>query len=350
MRVCDNVVSPSTCELLHCLAIEHSERSHDGSSVFRRGAASDGELTLLETLIDSVLTSMNDTSPLVEYWSRNKWINLEAHADIDEDTLKDEGVLRVPDRAHVLYMKVGKELRGPTVVYPDKKVAWGSVSPSIISNGITKEYIVDVENYWDGDEIKDTIDNPGDMIIVPAVTGRLLRFDGSNFHSVPKPPDRMVMSETALTALEEEVMEEEDYWDGFDDDVDSDDEQDVRSVLLFNTWPDENDGPKGVLTDRAEIPDGIVVEDDDGSQSMSVKEKEMFRQQKIQCNPREEWREVPLSHSDDETEIANVRVPLMGTRARRGYTSSSAEMHGPVQGDDFYEKSKVTHVKLHRAD
>ena len=353
VRVCDNVVSPSTCELLHCLAVEHSERSYDGSSVFRRGVASDGKLTPLETMIDSVLSSLNDTSPLVEYWSRSKWTNLEAHADIDEDTLKDEGVLRVPDRAHVLYMKVSKELRGPTVVFPDRKVAWGSVSPRTLSDGgNTKEYIVDVENYWDDDDERTEASalNTEDMIIVPAVTGRLLRFDGSNFHSVPKPPERMVMSEKALAAYLEEVMEEEEYWDGFDDDDESHD--DVRSVLLFNTWPNEDEGPRGVRPDRTvqEIPDGIVVEDDDGSESMPVTEDTFQHWKQMKCNPREEWTEVALRHSDDGTENANVRVPLMGTRARRGYMSSSAEMQGPVRGEDFYEETKVTHVKLSRAD
>ena len=70
----------------------------------------------------------------------------------------------------------------------------------------------------------------------------------------------------------------------------------------------------------------------------------------MKCNPREEWTEVALRQSDDGTETANVRVPLMGTRARRGYISSSAEMQGPVRGEDFYEETKVTHVKLSRAD
>ena len=160
----------------------------------------------------------------------------------------------------------------------------------------------------------------------------------------------MVMSEKSLTAYLEEVMEEEEYWD---DDGDPDDEHDVRSVLLFNTWPDENDGPKGVLPDRTvhDIPDGIVVEDDDGRQSILGRVEDTFRHwQQMKCNPREEWREVALSHSDDETEIANVRVPLMGTRARRGFISNSAEMQGPVEREDFYEKSKVTLVKLNCAD
>lgn len=43
---------------------------------------------------------------MVEYWSRGQYINLDAHADIDENTLKEEGVLRCPKHGHVLYLQI----------------------------------------------------------------------------------------------------------------------------------------------------------------------------------------------------------------------------------------------------
>jgi hypothetical protein len=95
------------------LTIEHGARSSDGSSIFVRyphhhhhsststtsfqhpsqinSNTVKQQYTPLEAAIDSLLTSINDTSPIVEYWSRKNYINMDAHADIDEDYLKDEG-------------------------------------------------------------------------------------------------------------------------------------------------------------------------------------------------------------------------------------------------------------------
>eukprot|EP00578_Thalassiosira_sp_NH16_P023551 CAMPEP_0181105010 /NCGR_PEP_ID=MMETSP1071-20121207/15737_1 /TAXON_ID=35127 /ORGANISM="Thalassiosira sp., Strain NH16" /LENGTH=196 /DNA_ID=CAMNT_0023188255 /DNA_START=515 /DNA_END=1102 /DNA_ORIENTATION=+ len=192
---------------------------------------------------------------------------MDAHADIDEDTLKEEGVLRCPRNGHVLYMQISNkgdnDRMGPTVVFPGRKVAWGSVSPRTLPSGSTAsynfeenleervalEYVVDVENYWDEEQRRQygyekEEDEGGScegetMAIVPALNGRLLRFDGAAFHSVPKPPDRYLMSERELSKFfENERRDEEDcdddddddgYWDDeFDeyDDTDREDEDD----------------------------------------------------------------------------------------------------------------------------
>jgi len=137
VNVYDDVFDPQTCKILHRLTLAHSKRSHDGSSLFHRHSSpSDSKLTPLEKAIDSILASLNDTSPMVEYWSRPTYINMDAHADIDENTLKEEGILRCPRNGHVLYLQIynsnneaqddghdDKSKRmGPTVVFPERKV------------------------------------------------------------------------------------------------------------------------------------------------------------------------------------------------------------------------------------
>ena len=59
---------------------------------------------------------------IVEYWLRD---NIDAHADIDETKLEDDGNILCSDWGHVLYLVVEKnaegesddQLRGPTCVF-----------------------------------------------------------------------------------------------------------------------------------------------------------------------------------------------------------------------------------------
>jgi hypothetical protein len=366
---------------------------------------------------------------MVEYWSRSQYIHLDAHADIDENTLKEEGVLRCPRHGHVLYLQVANSVvmncneqtgngsngdmpaakatlteeekqsrMGPTVVF-NRKVAWGSVTPRTIHSGDynsdvgaashdspenmkerVQEYIVDVENYWDEetkrqygllDNDKDAQDTDEDkMAIVPAVNGRLLRFDGAAFHCVPKPPDRFLLSEDELTAfLEkdcEEDCEDDDYWDDEDDEDDEDDleKEDLsqqRSVILFNTWPAGSSGPRGVLPDCVveAVPDGIVLDEEDDS--ASVEDERIAEQwkkwqdeygpasEKLHCSPADDWK-LCIVDSLDAGETSDMTVPLMGNPTRRGCIQSKAVMQG--QGlkkrieNAFYDGRQVSMTTL----
>jgi hypothetical protein len=421
ISVYDNVIGPSTCRTLHTLTQQHTRRSHDGSSLFHRGPKQ--KLTPIENVLDSILRQLNDTSPMVEYWSRSQYMNLDAHADIDEDTLKEEGVLRCPRHGHVLYLQIAassdnmngnensgyeaatvaattisdeeKQSRmGPTVVF-NRKVAWGSVTPRTVHSGDlnsnfgaashnspenrkerVQEYIVDVENYWDEetkrqygllDNDKDAQDTDGDkMAIVPAVNGRLLRFDGEAFHCVPKPPDRFLFSGDELTAfLEkdcEEDCEDDDYWDDEDDDdLEREDLSQQRSVILFNTWPAGSSGPRGVLPDCVveAVPDGIVLDEDD---SASVEDERLAEQwknwqdeygpdaEKLYCNPADDWKLCIVDSLDGGDETCEITVPLMGNPTRRGCIQSKATMQ--CQGlkkrveNAFYDGRQVSMTTL----
>ncbi|KAL3798552.1 hypothetical protein HJC23_011856 [Cyclotella cryptica] len=254
---------------------------------------------------------------------------------------------------------------GPTIVFPKKKVAWGSVTPITAGEVEEEEYVVDVENYWD-DETKrqhgltpNTNQTHVDMVIVPALNGRLLRFDGRAFHAVPKPPHRYLMSKEELDDYlesEEENCQDDNYWD--DDDSDDDDQDMERSVLLFNTWPGENSGPRGVLPDRVvvDIPDGIVIEGgvDDAFQRQMEEERRQDWQEEygddfesVWCNGIQEWKCVPVERmsSDDRGTIV---VPLMGNPSRRGCNFKEDVLKGPINGleQKFYESERVSLVAL----
>lgn len=328
---------------------------------------------------------------------------------------------------------------GPTIVFPSRQVAWGSVSPRTTTtqdddDGGVPEYIVDVENYWD-DETKrqygmsegvDTNNNNNnnkggssnnnnnnnnnmekkeEMAIVPALNGRLLRFDGRAFHAVPKPPHRYLMNEEELTLyLKQEEGEcggdddDDEYWDHYDDE--EDEEEDIsnqRSVLLFNTWPESSGGPRGVKPDCIvdTMPDGIAIDidndgSDDGDNSYTLYQNQMEEDrwsswkdeygeefQSVLCNPINAWKSVsvesttstavslssPSTLSTEEGEVAaasssssrttKINVSLMGNPSRRGCLQTldvlnSRHAHG-VNKTMFYESERVSLVKLQQS-
>ncbi|KAL7517976.1 hypothetical protein ACHAWX_002845, partial [Stephanocyclus meneghinianus] len=368
VNVYDNIFDNEACSLLHDLAVDHSERCH-GSCIFRRTPQHTKQLTPLEKAMDTILEALNDTSPVVEYWSRSSYINMDAHADIDENTLKRDGVLRCPRNAHVLYMRVAnsgddiacadhERIRrmGPTIVFPKKKVSWGAVTSIAVENGQAheEEYIVDVENYWDDETrlqhglARNMNPTSVDMVVVPALNGRLLRFDGRAFHAVPKPPHRYLMSEEELDEYmegEQENCPDENFWD---DDFEEDQEME-RSVLLFNTWPHESSGPRGVLPDRVvvDIPDGVVIEGgvDDAFQIQMEEERRRDWQEEygvdfesVWCNGIEKWECVPVERTSNDV-MGNIVVPLMGNSSRRGCNFKQDLLKGPINGleQKFYD-------------
>ncbi len=147
----DGVFSASACSALHVAAVPREL----GHALYRRRSPS----SPLELAIDSYLEEMGDSEPLVEYWSRQEWMHLEAHADVDEALAAATGCedLRYPEHGHVLYLSVGPKVRGPTCVWRDGT----GKGPG-------------------GDRF-------GAMSVVPAVAGRVLRFDGHLQHAVPRP-------------------------------------------------------------------------------------------------------------------------------------------------------------------
>jgi hypothetical protein len=383
VNVYDNIFDADACLLLHDLAVDHCNRCEAGSIFVRTPDTIDG-LNPLEKAVDSILNELNDTSPIVEYWSRSCYINIDAHADIDENTLKQDGILRCPKNAHVLYMQVANsgnkvgtsddersKRMGPTVVFPQRKVAWGSTTqiPSITGG---EEYVVDVENDWDEDvdsnqQYNKEDSKEDDMVIVPAKTGRLLRFDGRAFHAVPKPPHRYVMSKKELNSyLQEEEADcgEDEYWDDeYELEQEETDLTNLRSVLLFNTWPAGSSGPRGVLPDTFDVdeddmPGGIELYSSSYYEYQSQMEKERLENwrkeygddfEQLHCNGVDDWKQVALKQMISRPDFeGNVVVPLMGNPSRRGCDIMQDVLRGPSKrmNDMFYDSEQVSLVEL----
>ena len=324
VRVYDNVFSSEACDSIHGLAIDHQCRAtnSDGSSIFYRPPEDGVTLTPLELAIDSTLAALNDTSRVVEYWSREEYLNIDAHADVDEGALEDEGEIRCPTFGHVLYLQADESVRGPTFVF-DKMEGW--------ERGESQ----------DNGRASNT-----EMVTVPCVPGRVLRFDGRAMHAVPKPFDRYLLAEEEEKSLREE--EAELYGDEDDDEL--------RSVLLFNTW---SDGPPPRFVDAdyfsGALPLGIEIEftenddENDGATNICDEDSDMVvggnDDVEMLCNSVQEWEDVAINtivprgegaEFDDEDDTS-VNVNLMGNKQRRCHPTRRAAMQLPLPSQTFIE-------------
>lgn len=213
--VWDNVLSDSNQQVLHSAA----SASGLGHKVFIRPLIDPDNSGIIERALDAVLTEMGDTAnetnqQYVEFWARQEWRHIEAHADVDENLAKeqDAGVsigngFRYPVNGHVLYLKVGSDVQGPTCIFPGRSTGGDLVAKSSDSKAV-------------------------EVVTVPAVSGRLLRFEGSFLHSVPRPADLWFLPFVRGTP---EFTPEDKY---------------VRSVILFNTWDGSVAPPKDVHSGR----------------------------------------------------------------------------------------------------
>jgi hypothetical protein len=178
--------------------------------------------------LDKILTELDDNSPYVEYWSRQEWRNIEAHADIDEflakaqdadasrsdyssDNIKAAAPFRYPDHGHVLYLQVGSNVRGPTCIFPKRSSGGDLLRP--INININGGHVLN-----DGQVVDNSVRNVVELVTVPAVPGRLVRFEGKDLHAVPRPTDLWLLKFVQGAPKYEPEVE----WG--------------RSVILFNTW------------------------------------------------------------------------------------------------------------------
>ena len=303
--------------MIHELAVEHFERTNDGSSTFIRPPYNTRPLTPIEHAIDSVLTCLNDDNQIVEYWSRSEYMNIDTHADIDEALLENEDLIKCPEMGHVLYLQVEKGLRGPTTVFPNVGRGWSENSSK------TKE-----------------------MVIVPAVQGRILQFPGSAMHAVPKPADRWTMSRDEEKIFrsnldnkctsdkyddEDDDFFDDDDFDDYDEYEDVDDDVHVdRSVLLFNTW--KIPGPIAVTGDIAvgALPEGIELSQTDIDAYLNSQEELLFSQweedygvdgEYVRSNSIHDWNSIDIQTIEEniDDEKCTLNISLMGLEKRRLY-------------------------------
>ncbi len=271
-----------------------------GHKVFSRPLV--GEHNTIVRTLDSILTKIGDDSAYVEYWIRQEWRSIEAHADVDEFLAKRQDLagntntsdFRYPTNGHVLYLKVGSSVRGPTCVFPGTRSGKDLRSSEVMERGV-------------------------DLVVVPAVSGRLLRFGGDCLHAVPRPADLWLLKFVQGAAK----YDPEDEWG--------------RSVILFNTW---DEAPLDVPTDSV------------------VEEENCLDHQSDICNQRSEWHEtynfwaqtIDNVRTLDDSEV-NTRIPvkiwLLGNFRRRGHEMRTLSLSSPPNLlEALHEITKITHVLL----
>lgn len=271
VKVYDNVLPENTREALHS-ACEAWDSKQQQVAVFRFPLESPHGHSLMEKVMNDILWKLypeGNTTWYVEYWKRQTWNHILAHADMDEGLRKEQeekGIMNEPFRhptiGHVLYLKLGTKVKGPTCV-------WGngtSFGGTLLEAGQT------------------------DMYIVPAVESRLLRFQGELLHAVPRPADLWLHPT-------HETEQGPDY---------------ERMVLLFNLWPT--------------LLQGTTVREFNESYAAANEQ-----QKDRSCHAFEEWKPVLVQdrladYDDNAVSMAPIQFPIMGDERRRGTTALSAMM------------------------
>ncbi len=118
----------------------------------------------VEYLLDEICQRCGDESPIIEYWIRTKWMNMECHQDVNEHLNRKNGELVMPNYGHVLYLS---DSEGPTMVY---------------SEDFTK------------------------VTCVPPKLGRMTRFTGNLFHAVPYPWNFILTGESSTEKQNRPVL------------------------------------------------------------------------------------------------------------------------------------------------
>lgn len=155
-EVYDGVLSSTDCEKV---SIYVQKQRINGLNVFDRDKITKLEhMSSIERLLDDILQQLGDESRWVEYWWGLNWISHDMHRDVDERMCFEQGLIRFPRNGHVLYLDKDEGITGGQTV--------------VLTEGVSIEGEGEVQR---------------DLYIVPPQPGRLLRFNGSLLHAVPRP-------------------------------------------------------------------------------------------------------------------------------------------------------------------
>ena len=247
------------------------------AGIYRRG---EGPTNTQEHAIESLLVAMGDVATReVEFWSRDEWLGMEAHRDVDEEAACRNGELRMPSRVIIVYGECEAGLRAPTVLWGDNHIC---------DDGDAASGTARVADGNDGGE-------GGLLVVIPAVPGRVLSFSGSLLHAVPKPAIEWLGSgwRGDGDAVGQEVIEEEE----------EEEASSQRPVFILNCWPDhapiaeDEDGGdeedseyrallkqarRGAVAEEEEVVEGEFEDKDDSTAAASC------------CAPRHDWSYVAV--------------------------------------------------------
>ena len=336
-------------------------------------SSSSSNNNIIEQTLDSILTELNDDAKYVEYWTRREWLSIHAHADVDEYRAKQEqksgetiqSGFRYPRNGHVLYLQVGSKVRGPTCIFPDRRSGGDLLRKTSTIQSTKNSAVVNASNENnDGDEpspvatISDHDDVDVELVTVPAVPGRLLRFQGDSLHAVPRPTDFWLLK----FVMGSPTFEPEQEWG--------------RSVILFNTWSDEP--PSGLPIDK---------ENDDANSSIDSTSTRSGEQHDgtttatttattiphLNCKEKHEWAcAYPLSPSpaptaellpqeeqngstNDQTNDQqqqqqlplSTKIWLLGDYRRRDFKMQTVKLEAPeTLREALYQETDVVSTKL----
>ena len=198
-----------------------------------------------------------------------------------------------------------RSVRGPTCVFPNLKTGG-----ELLSNGNQLE----CQNEQGGNKVE--------LITVPAVGGRLLRFEGSSLHAVPRPADLWFLS--FVKGAPEYSPEE--TWG--------------RSVILFNTWADKP--PKDVETHQVLDSPGVIKKDLVNSRNLW---DEVFQ---LDSDTKTSRDDAPVCDADPAAApMSKVKIWLLGNERRRDYQMRTIKMKAnPHVKDAFLESHTVSRVIL----
>ena len=340
---------------------EESSRIGLGHKVFSRSSSpttlsnASTNRNVIEQTLDSILTELKDDSKYVEYWTRLEWRSIQAHADVDEYRAKQEQQsgeiegkdFRYPRNGHVLYLQVGSNVRGPTCVFPNRRSGGDllrkietessflgdgdeSCSSDIPDNG-DSNFKSENENECDESSEDENDDNDVELVTVPAVPGRLLRFQGDYLHAVPRPTDFWLLK----FVMGSPIFEPEEEWG--------------RSVILFNTWDDEP--PQGLPVDDGNDEDDVssTIDNDDSSEIL----------QQRGCNQIDEWsRATPLpsvsapqedgyDYQDSQQQPLSTKIWILGDYRRREHNMQTVKLEASESlREALYQESDVMSTKL----
>lgn len=327
IQVYDNVISSAIAKYLH----NSAQAVGLGHRSFARPLKANGTYGPIELALDAILSEMDgeeavgDKKQYVEYWTRQEWRSIEAHADVDEFRAKEEDSsvtaaadlislgpdgYRYPKYGHVLYLQVGSNVRGPTCIWPGRR-SGGELLRDVRVSTEPKEDEGDAEGITD-EESCNAAANIVEMLIVPALRGRLLRFPGSALHAVPRPHDfwflPFVMGSASHTPAE--------AWG--------------RSVVLFNIW--EDDPPKGVSLNSGE---GHKDEPVEGTGEEDVG--------KLHCRAKVDWKPMSISGvaNDADDEIVPAKVWLLGNERRRDHPMRTVKLSASIRIQDALAEEEL---------
>jgi hypothetical protein len=292
--VWDDVLSPEAIKYTHEASKQLGSNKH---FLFSRPLDTKKSGSI-ERVLDSILTELGDESTYVEYWTRQEWRSIEAHADVDEFRAKKEDLegnnsldFRYPVNGHVLYLQRGSEVRGPTCIFPDR-----SSGGDLLKAGKASDSV--------------------EVVSVPVVPGRLLRFRGDYIHAVPRPHDLWFLK--FIQGAPKYDPEEE--WG--------------RSVVLFNSW--------------GNAPPMDVSENDSTNDSGKI------QKERHECQKVSKWSEVYMQpdanvtcQNYEETEMLAAKIWLLGNERRREHPMRTLKLLAPTNARSaMAEESTVSHFFL----